>query len=100
MADSFYHQLGVRSFFVLKQVRGAMAWKGGENMDRPQSQESTAPDEEMLQVWEDMRTEVLHELQDGGEVPDALVDIIGYLATMLDSWRVALKSSTLQPSRV
>lgn len=75
-----------------------MAWKGGENMGRSQSKEPTAPDEELLQVWEDMRSEVLHELDDGGDVPDSLIDIMGNVASMLDSWRAALKSSALQPS--
>jgi hypothetical protein len=69
-------------------------------MGRPQYQETTSPDEITLQAWEDMRSEVLHELQDGGDVPDALIDILGNVATMLDSWRAALKSSTLQPSGV
>ncbi len=67
-------------------------------MGCPQFQETTPPDDISLQVWEDMRAEVLHELEDGGDVPDSLMDIMGNLATMLDSWRAALKSSTPQPS--
>jgi hypothetical protein len=69
-------------------------------MGRSQCQEMTSPDELTLQVWEDMRAEVLHELDDGGDVPDSLMDIMGNVASMLDSWRAALKLSTLQPSGV
>ncbi len=69
-------------------------------MGRPQQGETTSPDETTLQVWEDMRNEVLHELQDGGDVPDSLIDIMGNLATALDSWRAAMKPLTLLPSSV
>jgi hypothetical protein len=69
-------------------------------MGRPRRKETTSPDELTLQVWEDMRSEILHELQDGGDVPDSLMDIMGILATTLDSWRAALKSSKLQLSGV
>jgi hypothetical protein len=67
-------------------------------MGRPQTHATTSPDEQMLQDWEDMRAEVLHELEDGGDVPDALMDIMGNLAPLLDSWRAALRSSTPQPA--
>ncbi len=69
-------------------------------MGRPQHGETTFPDELTLQVWEDMRNEVLHELQDGGDVPDSLIDSMGNLATALDSWRAAMKSLALRPSGV
>ena len=69
-------------------------------MGRSQYQETTSPDEITLQAWEDMRAEVLHELDDGGDVPDSLMDIMGNVASMLDSWRAALKLSTPQPSGV
>jgi hypothetical protein len=66
-------------------------------MGHSQYQEAPSPDELTLQAWEDMRAEVLHELDDGGDVPDSLLDIMGNVASMLDSWRAALKFSTLQP---
>ncbi len=69
-------------------------------MGRPQQGEMTSPDETTLHVWEDMRNEVLHELQDGGDVPDSLIDIMGNLATALDSWRAVMRSPTLLPSSV
>lgn len=69
-------------------------------MGRPRRKETTSPDELTLQVWEDMRSEILHELQDGGDVSDSLMDIMGNLATTLDSWRAATKSLTFRPSGV
>lgn len=55
-------------------------------MDRPEQVETTFPDEETLQTWENMRAEVLHELQEGGEVSDTLVDSIADLVVLLTSW--------------
>jgi len=71
---------------------------GGENMGRPKMSQATFPDELTFQVLRDMRDEVLHELQEGGDVPDALVDMMGNLAAPLDSWRAATRTLTLQPS--
>ncbi len=90
--------MGVEVFLFLGKSSDDVAWKGGEDMGRSQYQETTSLDELTLQAWEDMRAEVLHELDDGGDVPDSLMDIMGNVASMLDSWRAALKSSALQPS--
>jgi len=76
-------------------------------MGRYQHMEITSPDERTLQAWEDMRIEVLHELQEGAsaDVPDALVDVIGSLVVMLGSWRAEtrplkpLPSSASQPNQ-
>jgi len=67
-------------------------------MGRPKLSQTTSPDELTFQVLRDMRDEVLHELQDGGDVPDALVDMMGNLAATLDAWKTATKPLTLQPS--
>lgn len=45
------------------------------------------PDESTLRVWEDMRAEVLHEIQEGAEISDALMDSIAELAAKLRTWR-------------
>jgi len=57
-----------------------------------------APDERTFQVWENMRIEILHELQEGAcaDVPDALVDEIGTLVVALESWK-AEKRLTARP---
>jgi hypothetical protein len=56
-------------------------------MDHLQQVETAFPDESTLRVWEDMRSEVLHELQEGAEIPDALIDSIAELAAKLRTWR-------------
>jgi hypothetical protein len=72
-------------------------------MDHSQQAEAAFPDESTLRVWEDMRSEVLHELQEGAEVPDALLDSIAELAAKLRTWRSMNRvplldaSSQLQP---
>lgn len=50
-------------------------------MNRPPRMQATLPDKPTQQAWEDMRAEVLHEIQDGGEVPDVLLDAIGEMLT-------------------
>jgi hypothetical protein len=51
------------------------------------------PDEETLRAWENMRIEILHELQDGAsaDVPDAELDELGTLVARLASWRTQKK---------
>ena len=56
-------------------------------MDLPQQRETTCPDESTLRAWEDMCSQVLHEQQQGAEIPDALIDSIAELMVMLRSWR-------------
>ena len=67
-------------------------------MGRSKLSQATSPDELTFQVLRDMHDEVLHELQEGGDVPDALVDMMGNLAATLDAWRAATRPLTLQPS--
>jgi len=69
-------------------------------MGRLQHIEITYPDERTLQAWEDMRIEILHEIQEGGsaDVPDSLVDIIGNLVVMLESWRAETRHLKPQAS--
>lgn len=58
-------------------------------MGRPQPAETTSPGELMLRAWEDMCDEVLHQLQEGADVPDSLVDTTASLVQLLRSWRSA-----------
>ena len=46
-------------------------------MNRPPQIEAKLPDEPTQRAWEEMRIEVLHELQDGGEVSFVRLDAIG-----------------------
>ncbi len=57
-----------------------------------------SPDEETLQAWENMRIEILHELQEGGisEIPDSYLDDIGYVVVELASWRAQQKQSLMK----
>ena len=77
--------------------------KGGEAMDHPRQEEtafpdeSSPPDESTLRAWEDMCSQVLHELQEGAEIPDALVDSIAELGVMLRSWRSVKDLSLPKP---
>jgi hypothetical protein len=63
--------------------------EGGEVMEHLQQTKKAFPDESTLRVWEDMRSEVLHELQEGAEVSDTLIDSIAELAARLGRWRSA-----------
>jgi hypothetical protein len=60
--------------------------------------EAAFPDESTLRVWEDMRSEVLHELQEGAEISDALIDSVAELAAKLRNWhsvsRTRLKNTS------
>ncbi len=69
-------------------------------MGRPQPVEALSRDEPTLRVWEDMRDEVLHELQEGADVPDALVDAMANLVATLESWGLAKGLLALAPSSV
>lgn len=98
MADSFYLEFGVEAVLLSGEPRANSDRKGGENMGRSKLSQAAFPDELTFQVLKDMRDEVLHELQEGADVPDSLVDIMGNLAAMLDAWRTATRTLTLQPS--
>jgi hypothetical protein len=58
--------------------------------------ETIFPDEETLQAWENMRIEILHELQEGAsaDVPDTCLDDIGSLLVVLESWRAQRRTLT------
>jgi hypothetical protein len=60
--------------------------KGGDSMKRLQKEVVTVPDEQTLQVWEDMRAETLHELEDGAVVPDESIETLGEVLVALESW--------------
>ncbi len=53
---------------IVRTVRTSK--EGGQIMDHSQQVEVAFPDDSMLRAWEDMCSEVLHELQEGAEVPD------------------------------
>ncbi len=54
---------------------------------------TNSPDDETFQTWENMRIEVLHELQEGADadVPDSYLDDLGTLVVVLTSWRAQRK---------
>jgi hypothetical protein len=56
-------------------------------MGRRPQKEHLAPDEKTLWALEEMRSEVLHELQDGAgtDMPDALLDEISELLGVLQA---------------
>jgi hypothetical protein len=58
-------------------------------MKRLRKVKRVSPDEATLRAWEDMRIEILHEIQDGGTVLDELVDIASDLATLVNPWSLA-----------
>jgi hypothetical protein len=84
----------------LSQAAALFSKKGGENMGRPQPAEALSRDEPTLRVWEDMRDEVLHELQEGADVSDAVVDAMANLVATLKSWGLTKGLLTLEPSSV
>ena len=69
-------------------------------MNHPQLVEPVAPDATTLRVWEEMHDEVLHELQEGGEVTDAMVNVISDLVVRFDFRGAKKKSQRLKPLAV
>ena len=67
-------------------------------MGRQKLSQAVSPDELTFEVMRDMHDEVLHELKEGADVPDSLVEIIGNLEATLDAWKAAARSLMLQPS--
>jgi hypothetical protein len=55
--------------------------------------QETFPNEDTLQAWEDMRVEVLHELQDGAsaDIPDSYLDELGTLVSVMAATRATKK---------
>ena len=58
-------------------------------MNRPPRAKRISFDASTLRAWEDMRIEILHEIQDGGSLPDERVDAAGDLATLDNPWSLA-----------
>jgi hypothetical protein len=48
-----------------------------------QQRSSAFPDAQTLRAWEDMRADLLHELQEGASAPDDLIDLMGQLVVTL-----------------
>jgi hypothetical protein len=55
--------------------------------------ERTFPDQDTLRTWENMRKEILHDLQEGAsaEVSDSEIDEVGILVVELESIRAQAK---------
>lgn len=68
-------------------------------MNRLHEAKRASLDEATLRAWEEMRIEILHEMQEGGGVPDEVVDAAGDLAVMLNPRSLAKPPAT-RPSRV
>jgi hypothetical protein len=47
---------------------------------------SLSPDEETLQAWEDMRAELLHEIQDGEAMQDEQVEAVSLVVATVHRW--------------
>lgn len=58
-------------------------------MNRLHAAKRVSLDEATLRAWEEMRIEILHEIQEGGSVPDELVDAVGGLIVMCNPWSLA-----------
>ncbi len=68
-------------------------------MGRPQPGDAATVDVQTLRLWEEMRIEILHELQDGAsaDIPETLIDEIGELVVMLNAQRAETGSLTRLP---
>ena len=53
-------------------------------MKRLRKVKRVSPDEATLRAWEDMRIEILHEIEDGGNVPEEWVNAAGDLAALVN----------------
>jgi hypothetical protein len=56
-------------------------------MNKRLPNEPTFPDQDTLRTWENMRKEILHDLQEGAsaDVPDSEIDEVGILVVELES---------------
>ena len=56
-------------------------------MNRQLPKEPTYPDRDTLRTWENMRKEILHDLQEGAsaDIPDSEIDEVGILVAELDT---------------
>jgi hypothetical protein len=88
MIESLYLRMPVEAFYPQTGLALELVWNGGEQMNRLTPQDAY-PDEDTLQAWENMRIEILHELQDGGstDVPDSDIDVLGTLVPVLEFTR-------------
>ena len=68
-------------------------------MKRLRKVKRVSPDEATLRAWEDMRIEILHEIEDGGNVPEEWVNAAGDLAALVNPW-ARVKPSTMDASRI
>jgi len=68
-------------------------------MKRLRKVKRVSPDEATLRAWEDMRIEVLHEIEDGGNVSEERVNAAGDLAALVSPW-ARVKPSAMDASRI
>jgi hypothetical protein len=78
------------------RAAGSVA-KGDEIMDHSVQMTTTLFDKCTLRAWDDMRSQVWHELQDGADMPDEAVDFMGELVVMLKAWR-SMKGALVAPN--
>jgi len=55
-------------------------------MKRLRKVKRVSPDEATLRAWEDMRIEILHEIEDGGDVTEDRVNAAGDVAALETPW--------------
>jgi hypothetical protein len=58
-------------------------------MNRLQALEMVRLNASSLRAWEDMRIEILHEIQDGGNVQDERMNAAGVIAALETPWKKA-----------
>ncbi len=66
-------------------------------MNRLRILKRVSPDEETLRAWEEMRIEVLHEIEEGGNVPDEWVNAAGDLAALNNPWVLVRPPAPAKP---
>jgi hypothetical protein len=66
--------------------RGKGCPKGDGAMKVLRPAVSLSPDEETLQTWEDMRAELLHEIQDGEAMQDEQVEAVSLVVATVHRW--------------
>jgi hypothetical protein len=58
-------------------------------MKRRREVRRVSPNEATLRVWEEMRIEILHEIEDGGNVQDERMNAAGDIAALETPWKTA-----------
>ena len=98
MDDSFYQIVEVEAFLPTGGLSPVRSCIGGEIMNNQLPKNITYPDQDTLRTWENMRKEILHELQEGAsaDVPDSEIDVLETLVIELEYWRAQKKLRLLE----